>query len=52
MREDGGLGVAGSQPISTAVHITRPGAQVNFVDLPPYLTYAPTVVPGLFFSIS
>jgi hypothetical protein len=32
-------GVAGSQPMSTAVHITRRGAQINFGDLPPYLTY-------------
>ncbi len=33
-------GVAGSQPMNTAVHITWHGAQVNFGDLPPYLTYA------------
>jgi hypothetical protein len=25
--------------MSTAVHITRQGAQINFVDLPPSLTY-------------
>ncbi len=35
-------GVAGSQPMSTAVHITGHGAQINFGDLPPYLTYART----------
>ncbi len=37
----GGRGVvAGSQPMSTAVYITRhDGAQINFGDLPPYLTY-------------
>jgi hypothetical protein len=29
--------VAGSQPMSTAVHI---GAQINFGDLNPYFTYA------------
>jgi hypothetical protein len=32
-------GVAGSQPMSTAVHITLHGAQINFGYLPPYLTY-------------
>ncbi len=32
-------GVAGSQPMSTAVHITWHGAQINSGDLPPYLTY-------------
>ncbi len=32
----GGWGV-GSQPMSTAVHITWHGAQTNFGDLPPYL---------------
>ncbi len=32
-------GVAGSQPMSTAVHITWHGAQINFGDLSPYLTY-------------
>ncbi len=36
---DGGGGVAGSQPMSIAVHITWLGAQINFGDLPPYLTY-------------
>ncbi len=36
----GKVRVAGSQPISTAVHITWHGAQINFGDLPPYLTYA------------
>jgi hypothetical protein len=35
----GEWGVAGSQPRSTAVHITWHGAQINFGDLPPYLTY-------------
>ncbi len=35
----GGKGVAGSQPMSTAVHITWPGAQINIGDLPLYLTY-------------
>ncbi len=35
----GGGVVAGSQPMSTAVHITWPGAQMKFGDLPPYLTY-------------
>jgi hypothetical protein len=33
------LGCEGSQPKSTAVHITWHGAQINFGDLPPYLTY-------------
>ncbi len=32
-------GVAGSQPMSTAVHITWHGAQINFGDLPPYLIF-------------
>ncbi len=32
-------GVAWSQPMSTAVHITWHGSQINFGDLPPYLTY-------------
>ncbi len=31
-------GVAGSQPMSTAVHII--GAQINFRDLTPYLTFS------------
>jgi hypothetical protein len=35
----GGGGVAGSQPMSTAVHITWHGAQINLGDLPQYLTY-------------
>ncbi len=35
----GGWGVAGSQPISTAVHITWHGAKIYFGDLTPYLTY-------------
>ncbi len=37
MRGEGG--VAGSRPMSTAVHIMWHGAQINFGDLPPYLTY-------------
>jgi hypothetical protein len=37
----GGGGVAGSQPMSTAVHRTVTGAQINFGDLTPYLTYDP-----------
>ncbi len=36
----GRRGVAGSQPMSTAVHITWHGAQINFGDPPPYLIYA------------
>jgi hypothetical protein len=32
-------GVAGSQPVSIAVRITWHGAQINFGNLPPYLTY-------------
>ncbi len=36
----GGGGVAWSKTMSTAVHITWPGAQINFGDPPPYLTYA------------
>jgi hypothetical protein len=35
----GRVGVAGSQPMSTAVHITGHRAQINFGDLPPYWTY-------------
>jgi hypothetical protein len=43
----GGGGVAGSQPMRTAVHTSSDiGAQINFGDLTPYLTYA----PHLFFS--
>jgi hypothetical protein len=34
----GSGGVAESQPMSTAVHNAH-GAQINFVDLTPYLTY-------------
>ena len=35
----GGMGwIAWSQPMSTAVHITWHGAQINFGDLSPYLT--------------
>jgi hypothetical protein len=38
MRGEGGF--AGSQPMSTAVHISRDnGVQINFGDLPPYLTF-------------
>ncbi len=33
-----GMGVAGSQPMSTSVHNAH-GAQTNFGDLTPYLTY-------------
>jgi hypothetical protein len=37
----GGRGeMAGSQPVNTAVQYT--GAQINFGDLTPYLTYDPT----------
>ncbi len=36
---DGRWGYAGSQPMSTAVHITWHGAQINLGDLTPYLTY-------------
>jgi hypothetical protein len=35
----GKRGVAGSQPMRTAVNITWHGAQINFGDLTPYLTY-------------
>ncbi len=35
----GGGGVAGSQPMRIAVHITWHGSQINFGDLTPYLTY-------------
>jgi hypothetical protein len=43
-----GGGIAGSQPVGAAVHITWHGAQINFGDLPPYLTYA----SSLFLSLS
>jgi hypothetical protein len=43
MRGEGG--VAGSQPMGTAVHITWYGAQINFGYLPPYLAYAKRRVP-------
>jgi hypothetical protein len=33
-------GIAGSKPMSTAVHITWLGAQINFGDLTAFLTYA------------
>jgi hypothetical protein len=36
----GGGGVAGSQPMRTAVHITWHGAQINCGDLTPYLIHA------------
>ncbi len=39
-----GEGVAGSQPMSTAVHNAR-GAQINFGDLTPYLTYDAYAAP-------
>ncbi len=40
MRGEGvSCGLAGSQPMSAAVHITWHGAQINFGDLPQYLTY-------------
>ncbi len=46
----GGYGgaVGGSQPISTAVYIKWHGAQINFGDLPPYLTYCrgPAAAPA------
>ncbi len=47
MRGDGGGGVAaaGSQQMSTAVYITWHGAQKNFEDLTPYLTYAHPHLP-------
>ncbi len=35
----GRVGVAGSQPMSSVVHITWHGAQISVGDLPPYLTY-------------
>ncbi len=44
-----GGGVAGPQPMRTAVHITWHGAQINFGDLTPYLTYAST---SLFMSFA
>jgi hypothetical protein len=39
-------GVAGSQPMSTAVHITWHGAQINFEDLPLDLTMVIVFVYG------
>jgi hypothetical protein len=39
--DEGGGEVAGSQPMSTAVHIKE--AKLNFGDLIPYLTYGKTV---------
>ncbi len=41
-------GVAGSQTMRTAVHITCHGAQINFGDLTPYLTYV--VMATLYFK--
>ncbi len=38
-------GFAGSQPMRTAVHITWHGAQINFGELPPYLTYGEKCEP-------
>jgi hypothetical protein len=35
----------GSLPMSTSVHMTRHGAQINFGDLPPYLSYARSPLP-------
>ena len=35
-------GIAWSRPMRTAVHITLPETQINFVDLTPYLTYGYT----------
>jgi hypothetical protein len=42
----GGWGAAGTkpEPVSKAVHITWHGAQINFGDLTPYLTYASDLV--------
>jgi hypothetical protein len=37
-------GVAGSQPMSTAVHIMWHGTQINFGDLSPYLTCVPCCI--------
>ncbi len=45
MRGEGG--VAGCQPIGIAEHITWHWAQINFGDLTPYLTYAPSITPIL-----
>ncbi len=42
----GGGGVARSQPMRTAVHSTWHGAQINFGDLTPYLTYGRTIEPS------
>ncbi len=43
----GGGGVAGSQPMSAAVHITWHGAQIKFGDLvPPYLPYGVQALRG------
>ncbi len=39
MSPNAGERVAGSQPMRTAVHITWHGAQTNFGDLTPHLTY-------------
>jgi hypothetical protein len=46
MRGWGGW-VAGSQPMSTAEYSCTYGAQINFGDLTPYLTYGPTHVISL-----
>ncbi len=40
----GGWGAAETKPVSKAVHITWHGAQINFGDLTPYLTYASDLV--------
>jgi hypothetical protein len=50
MRVEGGEGLrqlAGPQPMSTALHITWHRAQINFGDLPPYLTYGYNKFKGL-----
>ncbi len=45
-------GVAWSHPMSTAVHTTWHGAQINFGDLPPYLTYGhPFPLSQSFYSL-
>ncbi len=40
-------GVAGPQPMSTAVHITWHGALINFGDLLPYLTFDCSPAPPM-----
>ncbi len=41
----GGGGVTGSQPMTTAMHITWHGAQINFGDNTQYFTYAIHKIP-------